>query len=113
MWLMRYITNNSLSAPHAAKGEWMADSAAGTAVAASGEHKGLELCMPYGVVSMPPAGARAVVLPLDDGEVCLGVLQKAEGLEEGEVMLCSKGGATLELKNDGRVLINGREVGNG
>ena len=83
MWLMHYITRNSLSAPGAAKGEWSADGGE-SGVAASGQHKNLELCLPYGVLSLPPVG-----------------------------MLRSKGGASLVLKNDGRVLINGREVGNG
>lgn len=112
MWLMHYITNNSLGAPPAEKGE-LSRSSTQTAVASSGEHKNLEFCFPYGLASVPPNGERGVVLPLDDGEVGLGVLRGAENLQEGEVMLYSKGGASLVLKNDGRVLINGREVGNG
>ncbi len=113
MWLMNYITNNSLTAPEAVKGDLSAGASGGTAVDASGEHKELELCFPYGVVSVPPSGERAVVLPLEDGEVALGVLTHGAGLEEGELMLFSKGGASVVLKNDGRVLINGSEVGNG
>ena len=31
-------------------------------------------------------------------------------LEEGELMLYSKGGASIVLKNDGRVLVNGKEL---
>ena len=54
-----------------------------------------------------------MVLPLNDGEVGLGVLPHGVSVQAGEVMLYSKGGASLVLKNDGRVLINGREVGNG
>lgn len=112
MWLTRYITNNSIVSPEAFKGELNDSGTGGTAIDASGEHKALELCFPYGVVSVPPAGERAVVLPLDDGEVGLGVLKAATGLQEGELMLYSKGGASIVLKNDGRVLINGRETGN-
>ena len=63
-----------------------------------------------GFFSLPPGGESAVVLPLEDGEVCLGVIGEADGLEEGEVMLRSRGGASLTLKNDGRVLVNGREL---
>ena len=111
MWLMQYITNNSMSAPLAAKGEFSVNNSGAAAVSASEEHKNLAFCYPYGVYSLPPAGKRAVVLPLNDGEVSLGVLTDAAGLEAGEVMLCSSGGASLVLKNDGRVLINGREVG--
>ena len=109
MWLMNYITNSSHSAPKAVRGELNVSEGSGTAVTASGEHKQLELCFPYGLVSVPPAGERAVVLPLEDGEAGLGVLSSGEGLEEGEVMLYSKGGASVVLKNDGRVIINGRE----
>ena len=52
------------------------------------------------------------MLPLRDGETALGVLHSGSGLEPGEVMLYSKGGASIVLKNNGSVLINGREVGN-
>ena len=45
-----------------------------------------------------------------NGEVSLGVLAKNVELDEGEVMLSSKGGASIVLKNDGRVLINGKAV---
>lgn len=108
MWLTGYITKNSLSAQSAVKGDVLANSG-GTAVVSSGEHKGLKLCVPFGIKSVPPAGAQAVVLPLDDGEVSVGVISQTEDLEEGELMLYSKGGASIVLKNNGKVLINGRE----
>ena len=106
MWLMSYMTKNSLASPNAVKGDVQGND--GRAVMSSGGHKDLAFCAPYGVFAIPPAGERAVVLPLDDGEVCLGVLAAADGLSEGEVMLRSSGGASIVLKNDGRVLINGR-----
>lgn len=112
MWLMNYITNSSHAAPKAVRGELNVSEGSGTAVTASGEHKQLELCFPYGLVSVPPSGEQAVVLPLDEGEVGLGVIANGVGLEPGELMLYSKGGASVILKNDGRVLINGREAGN-
>lgn len=66
--------------------------------------------MPYGFASVVPVGESAVVLPLANGEVSLGVLANNVELDEGEVMLSSKGGASIVLKNDGRVLINGKAV---
>ncbi len=108
MWLMNYITKNSMNTPSAVKGNVNKNDKDGTAVISSGEHKKLKSCFPYGIVSVPPTGERAVVLPLDDGEVGLGVIAKNMGLAEGEVMLYSKGGASIVLKNDGRVLINGQ-----
>ena len=46
---------------------------------------------------------------LDDGEIGLGVIADRTELEEGEVMMYSKGGASVILKNNGKVLINGEE----
>lgn len=43
--------------------------------------------MPYGFASVVPVGESAVVLPLANGEVSLGVLAKNVELDEGEVML--------------------------
>lgn len=110
MWLMNYITKNSLTSPNAVKGNVNKNDKDGTAVVSSGEHKRLKSCFPYGIISVPPTGERAVVLPLDDGEVGLGVIAKGSNLEEGELMLYSKGGASIVLKNDGRVLVNGQEL---
>lgn len=109
MWLMNYITKNSITPPNAVKGGVKSSAPDSMAVVSSGEHKSLKSCLPYGVVSVPPTGECAVVLPLDDGEVSLGVIAKSKALEEGEVMLFSKGGASIVLKNDGRVIINGKE----
>ncbi|MGN1432478.1 MAG: hypothetical protein ACI4XI_02135 [Ruminococcus sp.] len=110
MWLMNYITKNSLTSPSAVKGNVNKNDKDGTAVVSSGEHKRLKSCFPYGIISIPPTGERAVVLPLDDGEVGLGVIAGNVNLEEGELMLYSKGGASIVLKNDGKVLVNGQEL---
>ena len=66
--------------------------------------------MPYGFARVVPVGESAVVLPLANGEVSLGVLAKNVELDEGEVMLSSKGGASIVLKNDGRGIINCKAV---
>ncbi len=109
MWLMNYITKNSITSPNAVKGSVNKNNSDGTAVTSSDEHKNLKSCFPYGIVSVAPTGQRAVVLPLDDGEIGLGVIADRAELEEGEVMLYSKGGASVILKNNGKVLINGEE----
>ncbi|MCD8025629.1 MAG: hypothetical protein LUF33_01485 [Clostridiales bacterium] len=108
---MSYITKNSMAPPNAVKGSVTNTQNDSLAVVASGEHKSLKPCLPYGIVSIPPIGERAVVLPLDDGEVSLGVIADGAGLEPGEVMLRSSGGAAIVLKNSGKVLINGEEYG--
>lgn len=110
MWLADYITGGSSLSPDAVKGNVSGVQSDTLSVSASGEHKQIKVCSPYGLVSVTPHGECAVVLPLDDGAVSIGVLAKSNALEEGEVMLYSKGGASIILKNNGKVLINGKEV---
>ena len=109
MWLMNYINKNSITAPKAEKGG-VKSSGNTVSVDSSEEHRGIKCCVPYGFASVVPVGESAVVLPLANGEVSLGVLAINVDLDEGEVMLSSKGGASIVLKNDGRVLINGKAV---
>lgn len=109
MWLTGYITKNSMSSKNAVRGNVSSVKNNRLSVESSCEHKQIRACAPYGIASVPPVGESAVVLPLDDGELSLGVIAGGHSLSEGEIMLFSKGGASIVLKNDGRVLINGRE----
>ena len=111
MWIADYLTKNSMVSPEAVSGNVVASEKSRTAVVSSGEHKGLKNASPYGVISTPPVGEDAVVLPLSDSEVCVGVISGDEGLEAGELLLKSKGGASILLKNDGSVYINGEKYG--
>ena len=71
----------------------------------------LPLIAPAGIAYVPVAGAPTVVMEGAGGAVCLGVaVTPQEELEPGELMLYSAGGASIVLKNSGKVLINGREV---
>ena len=63
------------------------------------------------LVSIPPVKEKAVVLPLADKEVCVGVISEVSSVQPGEILLKSKGGAEVYLKNDGSVYINGVKVG--
>lgn len=69
------------------------------------------LVAPSGMICIPQADEDAVVVSTDSGQMCIGVRIPSNGfgLESGEVGLYSAGGATVFLKNDGRVLINGKE----
>lgn len=68
-----------------------------------------QVIAPYGIAFAVPNGEKTVMLPVGNTAVCLGVVQQANNLQQGEVMLYSLGGASIVLKNDGRVLINGKE----
>lgn len=108
MWLLDYVTRNSFSKTEPSCGDVTAFSMGNVAVNSSLEHRDVPVVAPYGIAYNPPVGETSVVLPLTKEQVCLGVVSKDKNLEEGELMLYSKGGATIVLKNDGSVVINGK-----
>lgn len=65
---------------------------------------------PYGVAYVPKDGESTVVMPINGGEVSLGVVMQNKELLAGEIMLYSAGGASLILKNNGKILANGKEI---
>lgn len=109
MWLLDYITKNSLKEAKSAKGDVTFSDADSVCVNSSLEHRNVPVVAPYGIYYNPPVGQQSVVLPVDGAFVSLGVVSNGtQSLSEGELKLCSKGGAEIVLKNDGTVLINGK-----
>lgn len=111
MWISRYVTENSFSKDSPSVGMIRAAGGDKVSVSATNEHLSVPIAAPYGIAYVPPVGDRSLVLPTEAGNVCLGVITDASAdLQPGELMLYSAGGASVVLKNDGSVLINGRTV---
>lgn len=110
MWLTNYVTKNSFSKEDASLGSVTNSSNETLSVGATNDRFNLECVAPCGIAYVPRVGEKCVVLPTDDKDVCLGVISERKDLEPGELMLFSSGGASIVLKNNGKVLINGREV---
>ncbi len=70
------------------------------------EHRAPAVTVPYGYACAAPQGEKVVMLP--ESGVCLGSVNRAEGLLPGEVRLFSAGGAEILLRADGAVVINGQ-----
>ena len=87
-----------------------------TGVYTRGEMRDLPLCAPAGVCWQPCRGDRVVVLKggtAGEEAFVLGVQQSAgEDLQDGEVRLFSKG-ASLCLRNDGSIELQGTVLING
>lgn len=111
MWLLDYVTKNSFSKSDASVGDVTKSSGGSVAVNASLEHRDVPIIAPFGVVYNPPLNEKSVVLPTENYAACIGVVAPNVDLEPGEVMLYSKGGASIVLKNTGEVLINGKVYG--
>lgn len=74
-----------------------------------GESRGLAVSSVGGYEWKPAAGQNALILSCADGtNLVAGVVRETEGgeLDSGEVRI-SSGGASVTLKNDGRILVDG------
>lgn len=111
MWINEYICGRSFEKEGASSGEISSVKSGAVTVSGTRDHAGVIQAAPYGIAYVPKAGEKAFLLPYESGTVCVGVaMEPPQTLEAGEIMLYSSGGASIVLKNDGRVLINGREV---
>lgn len=110
MWLTYFLSKGKNSVA-ATKGSVTASQQSRVQIDASTRHDDVAVVAPYGIAYVPPVGEGAVIVPFDGGEVCVGVVADAPyKLSRGELMLYSQGGASIVLKNDGSVLINGKKV---
>ena len=110
MWLLKNLSQNNNKSKTADKGTVTVSNQSTLSVKSSSEHIGIPVVTPYGYKSIPPAGENIFVLPVGQSNVCIGTACNDFKIEESEIMLSSKGGATLILKNDGRILANGVEI---
>ena len=111
MWIAENLSKNTINKPEAVSGNVVVSEIGNNALIASGINRGFNFATPYGIFSIPPVNEKAVVLPLADMEVCVGVISQVSSVEPGEILLKSKGGAEIYLKNDVSVYINGVKVG--
>lgn len=110
MWLTSFL-NKEKGSGRATKGSITGVAEQSVQVDAATQHRDVMVVAPYGIAYVPPVGEGAVVVPFDGGEACVGVVSGvSHKLSRGELMLYSKGGASIVLKNDGSVLINGKQV---
>lgn len=111
MWLNEYMAGHSFSAEPSVTGEVRSANGGSVSVSATRDYGGLPVIAPAGIAYVPVIGSSAMVMQGASGAVCLGVsVTPPDDLAAGELMLYSAGGASIVLKNDGKVLINGREV---
>lgn len=109
MWISRMLARNAES-ERAEKGYVTMGSGDCIEAGSSVNSRSIENYTPYGYSAAVPQGEEVILVPSSDGSVALGTRSKNEELESGEVKISSKGGASIVLKNDGRVIINGSYI---
>lgn len=109
MWLTSYMAKNIKGKRPASVGRVSSASGSRVAVEGASPHRDVDVVLPYGFVAVPPSGVKGVTAETESGQVLLGVIGvSTDELLPGEIMLCSEGGASLVLKNNGQVIINGK-----
>lgn len=69
--------------------------------------KDISVYSPYGYSFLAPKGEEMLLVSSALGTVGSGTRMKRDGLLPGEIAITSLGGARIELKNNGDVVING------
>ncbi len=109
MWLSQQLTPNE-QMRQAERGTVTLNTADGLETEGTASTRHMALYAPYGYRAAVPVGEEVLLLPLADGIAAAGTRVCTDGLQAGEVALTSAGGASLLLKNDGTVVINGALV---
>ena len=111
MWMAKKLTQKKK--PSAAARGTVSIGGAEAAVLAEGEMRALRALAPGGYVWRPKSGAQVLVMKGED-KCILGELDgSGPSLAPGEVCIHSLGGASITLRNDGRVDITGEVFING
>lgn len=105
MWLSKMISKNTFSETAEKGSVTFSDSSQWEASASAGV-RNVNSYAPYGYQSAVPVGQEVILVPSSDGQVALGTKTDTSSLETGEIRICSLGGASIILKNDGSVVIN-------
>ncbi len=113
MWLTSFMSKNTKDTSSVSIGSINSSKKGLVGVNASQSHLGIPLITPSGIACVPKNGEDAVVAFSDLGEICMGVVSKHhKDLQEGEIKIYTKA-ASVTLKNDGRILLEGKVYING
>lgn len=104
MWISQRIISAEKPQPAAETAQITGNgSAQGT-----NSYHGVPVAASWGIACEPPVSAQAVLIQTQSGTACIGVIGEKKGLQPGELLLYSSGGAEIYLKNSGEVVINGQ-----
>lgn len=105
MWLSKMVASES-QAELAENGVVTLSSSGNIEAGSTLSTRSISSYSPYGYSAVMPVGEDVLLVPSSDGQVAVGVKDRASSLEPGEVEISSLGGAKIVLKNDGSVQIN-------
>ena len=113
MWLGKKIAFRQKEAERPVAGIISGEQNGGLLLQSSSEYREVAAAGPYGVKSLPPAGENAVGVVSGEKTFCLGVEIDPKGVQPGELVLFSSGGAKITLTRDGKIQLEGQVFING
>jgi hypothetical protein len=79
----------------------------GAVAGAGAEGRVIPVFAPRGIAYRPREGDRMLLVRADGADICVGCLCPQDAVNDGELLLCSTGGARILLKNNGEISLNG------
>lgn len=104
---MRLLTNTNAPQSGATVAQVSFSDSGGFGAVSSSESRGMPVFAPRGVAYRPCEGDRLLLMPVDGVETCVGCLSVCDDVDGGELKLSSAGGASILLKNNGEIVLNG------
>ena len=109
MWISKKLAENNTSAQSDSPEIGNLSISTNDLIAAisSCEKRGISFYTPFGMEFFPSEGQKVLLVSCGNHTVCVGVeMEKSSKLNAGEIRLFSQGGASIELKNDGSIILN-------
>lgn len=103
---MKLITNRGTARDAPMTAQVTFSESSGFGAMSESEKRDIPVFGPRGVIYRPCDGDTLLLIPVDGSYVCVGV-QAGGDMEPGEVCFKSSGGARIELKNNGEIILNG------
>lgn len=104
---MKIVKNPPRQGENACIAQVSYSDASGFGVVGDSEITGALVFSPRGIAYKPCVGDHLLLTPVTGADACAGALTSTAGLAPGELRLSSSGGATIYLRQNGDIVLNG------
>lgn len=109
MWISRQLAEPDYE-PETQNGKSTLGYDGETEIVSTAVNRNVALYAPFGYSFSLPAGCDVLLTRRDGTQAGIGISMKNEGLKTGEIKITAQSGASIYLKSDGSVVINGLTI---
>lgn len=107
MWLSNQIIKDSTNKTAPVMANITQNDAAKISAQEAVEYREINSIVPFGIAYSPLSEQDVAVLPIGSNNYCIGVKMEDKNLSPGDLMLYSGNTASILIKSDGSINING------